>query len=82
MSLQKRLDAIKKGFTAQAPRESLDVMHRAVETLRASGIVDGVVAAGDRAPDFTLADTTDGQVTLSSLLSHGPLWITFYRGRW
>ena len=82
MSLQKRLDAIKKGFTAQAPQEVLAVMHRAVESLRASGIVDGVVAAGDRAPDFTLADTTGRPVALSSFLSHGPLWITFYRGRW
>lgn len=82
MSLQERLDAISSGFAAQAPQEVLDVMHRAVEDLRSSGILEGVMDVGDRAPEFALADTTGGQVSLSALLERGPLWITFYRGRW
>jgi hypothetical protein len=82
MKLQDKLDAIKKGFQEQAPREVLDIMHRAVEDLKKSGILDQTVKVGDKAPDFTLNNTTGQAVTLSQLLAKGPLVVGFYRGRW
>jgi hypothetical protein len=34
-------------------------MHRATEELRSSGIMDNILKAGDRAPDFILPDYRD-----------------------
>ncbi len=82
MKLQDKLDDIKKGFQEQAPREALDIMHRAVEDLNNSGILDQTVKVGDKAPDFTLNNTKGQAVTLSQLLAKGPLVLGFYRGRW
>jgi peroxiredoxin Q/BCP len=33
---------------------------------------------GDKAPDFTLSDTTGGKVTLSSMLEKGPVIVAFF----
>ncbi len=82
MKLQDKLDDIKKGFQEQAPREALDIMHRAVEDLNNSGILDQTVKVGDKAPEFTLNNTKGQTVTLSQLLAKGPLVLGFYRGRW
>ena len=37
-----------------------------------------MLAVGDRAPEFTLADDENHDVPLSSLLNHGPLILYFY----
>jgi peroxiredoxin len=39
-------------------------------------------AAGDLAPDFTLADSTGAMVTLGQLVADAPCVIVFYRGHW
>lgn len=82
MSLQKRLDAIRRSFEAEAPEEVLSVMHRAADDVRASGILDRVIGVGDMAPGFELTATSGQQVTLGDLLARGPLVLGFYRGRW
>ena len=40
------------------------------------------LATGEAAPDFTLANHTGEQVTLSQTLSAGPVLLLFYRGYW
>ena len=82
MSLQDKLDEIKKGFESSAPSEALTVMHRATEDLRNSGIMDHVLKVGDTAPGFTLPDEQGQMVSSSELLSKGPLVVSFYRGVW
>ena len=82
MSLQKKLDEVKKEFESSAPAEALTVMHRATEDLRNSGIMDRVLKAGDAAPGFTLPDVQGQMVSSSELLSKGPLVFSFYRGVW
>jgi peroxiredoxin len=57
-------------------------MHRATEDLKNSGIMDHVVKVGDKAPDFTLKNTADQDVSLYTLLGDGPVVLTFYRGKW
>jgi peroxiredoxin len=52
-----------------------------VSSIEESGIAAGL-SVGDVAPDFTLADATGRAVTLSKLLSEGPVVLTFYRGEW
>ena len=82
MSLQEQLDAYKAEFTKKVPAEKLGIMHRATEDLRRSGILERVVKAGDRAPDFVLPNWRGGNVDSAPLLRQGPLVVTFYRGVW
>jgi hypothetical protein len=87
MSLQQRLDAFKASFESgappyNAPRERIEIMHRATEALRRSGLAERALKVGDLAPAFEL-DNQDGQLVRSvDLLAHGPLVITFFRGHW
>jgi hypothetical protein len=82
MSLQEKLDEVKKGVESSAPGEALTVMHRATEDLRKSGIMDRVLKAGDSAPGFTLPDVEGLMISSSESLSKGPLVVSFYRGVW
>lgn len=82
MSLEEKLNAIKKASKDKIPAEAAEVMQRATEDLRDSGILDGVLGVGDEAPDFELPNT-DGQVVSSrQLRAGGPLVVSFYRGVW
>ncbi len=82
MSLQDKLDEVKKGFESSAPAEALTIMHRATEDLRNSGIMNRVLKAGESAPGFMLPDVQGQMVSSSDLLSKGPLVVSFYRGVW
>ncbi len=82
MGLQDKLDAYKKGMVQKAPKEALDIMHRATEDLRNSAIMEGVVKVGDAAPEFELQDATGKRIRLKDLLPEGPLVLSFYRGKW
>jgi hypothetical protein len=82
MSLQEKLDAYKAEFKKKVPPEKVAIMTRATEDLRRSGILERVLKAGDRAPDFALPDWRGGNVNSSELLRQGPLVVTFYRGVW
>lgn len=82
MSLQDRLDRIREGAKDRIPADALEIMHECTEELRTSGILDGVVGAGDPAPDFALPDT-DGDVhRLAELVADGPVVLSFFRGHW
>lgn len=82
MSLQEKLDQIRASMAARIPADLQEVMHRAVEDLRSSGIGDRLLKVGETAPDFDLADTTGQPVRSADLLARGPLVVTFYRGFW
>ena len=57
-------------------------MHRATDDLRASGIMDRVLKAGDRMPLFDLENTRGESVSSADLLAKGPLVVSFFRGKW
>ena len=82
MSLQEQLDALRAQSKTRIPGEAQVVMQRAIDELRASGIVSRVPKVGDRAPDFTLPNAAGQPVALRSLLARGPVVVSFYRGRW
>lgn len=82
MNLQQKLDAQKKKTEASAPKEVLDIMHRATENLVKSGIMDRIVKTGDKAPVFRLNDINGNTVNLKEKLLGGPVVLGFYRGRW
>ena len=82
MKLQKKLDTLKKGFESQAPKEVVEIMHRATDDLRDSGILEQAVKVGDPAPDFSLTNADGQEFRLKELLSQGPVVLSFYRGKW
>ena len=82
MKLQEKLDKLKEATAEKAPKEALDVMHRATEDLKNSGIMERTVKVGDRAPDFTLNDAYGKPLGLKNLLAEGPAVLSFFRGKW
>lgn len=82
MSLKEKLDTLKEGFESKAPKEALEIMHRATEDLKNSGIMDHIKTVGDKAPDFTLKNTENRDMTLYTILENKPVILAFYRGNW
>ena len=82
MGLQEKLDALREGFEKMAPQDAVKIMHRATDDLRNSGILEQTVKVGDKAPEFSLRNAAGREISLSALLSDGPLVLSFYRGRW
>jgi len=82
MSLKDELKSLREKAEAKRPPEIVAAMHRAVDELRASGAPARVLKVGDRAPHFALPDGDERIVDSAALLAHGPLAVTFYRGRW
>ena len=82
MGLQEKLNAYKEGMVKKAPKEALEIMHRATEDLRNSKIMEGVVNVGDPAPEFELQNVAGELIRLKDLITGGPLVLSFYRGKW
>ena len=82
MTLQEKLDAIREQSKTRVPPEARAVMLKAVDDLRASGIMHGIPKADSPAPAFTLPNASGQPVSLASLRARGPVVLSFYRGRW
>jgi len=82
MTLQDKLDAFKAQFKEQVPAEAFDAFGRSTQELIDSGQAERALQAGDQAPDFTLTDSDQNDISLNSLLSNGPVVLSFYRGVW
>ena len=65
MKLRERMDAFKKDFEDRAPKQAFEIMHRATEELRSTGILDRTVNVGDKAPKFTLKNTKGQEISLA-----------------
>ena len=81
-TLAEQLDSFKAGLATQAPPEVLAAFDRETTSLVAPGIAANSLKQGAQAPDFTLPSVDGTHVTLSALLTHGPVVLTFYRGDW
>jgi hypothetical protein len=87
MGLQNKLNDFKAKVESGAPpfnikKEAVEIMHRATDELRATGILQSVLRAGDKAPDFSLPNTEGNVVSLKNILAKGNLVLSFYRGVW
>ncbi len=80
--LQDQLDEITANTRNLVQPERLAINERAVEDLFATGIEQRILPVGEKAPEFTLRDSTGRIVKSSDLLALGPLIISFFRGRW
>jgi hypothetical protein len=81
-SLGQKLDALREGAKQRVPAEVREIMKRAIDELRDSGIAASVLQAGDTIPPFELPNVEADLVSSDDLLQRGPLIITFYRGVW
>jgi hypothetical protein len=82
MSLQEALQEFKNGVVARLPAEDVALMDKATEDLIRSGIAVRAKKVGEKAPDFTLPNTSGEMVKLFALLARGSVVVTFYRGTW
>ncbi len=82
MTLKEKIDAYKEGFKAKAPKEAQDLMRRAIEDLQNSPQMLNTIKVGALAPDFTLKNSRNTDVALTTLLDRGPVVLSWYRGRW
>ena len=81
-NLQDSLDKLKERIEGSMPAESVAIMHQATKNLEDTGIANGILKKGDKAPKFILKNHKGETVLSSELLKKGPLVITFYRGLW
>jgi signal transduction histidine kinase len=80
--LQHQIDEFNAQARSQLPADLLQDLTRPIAQLIQSGTAEQALTEGAPAPDFTLPDAFGHPVTLSRLLQHGPVVITFYRGAW
>lgn len=80
MVLREKLDSFRANFESdQDLKSSLD---NEAFRVKNTGIEEQALKAGQRAPEFELADMAGNQVTLTQLCADGPLVLIFYRGLW
>ena len=82
MSLRQDLKASNDAGRARIDADTLAVMDRATDAVRASGLADSALTVGDAAPTFSLPNASGETVALSDVLASGPVILTFYRGGW
>jgi hypothetical protein len=82
MALEDTLRGIREASAKRVPPDKAEIMHRATEDLRASGIMERVIKVGDKLPPFALPNAYGQDVRSADLLAKGPLVLTFFRGAW
>ena len=82
MSLEEKLAGIRAAGAARIPEDKRAIMGKATQDLRDSGIMDGVIKAGDTLPAFSLTNANGETVTSAGLLANGAVVLTVFRGHW
>jgi peroxiredoxin len=82
VTLKQELDARRAKSAQNAPPERSAAFQRGVDQLIADGIADRAVKEGDIAPDFSLPNAREDQISLYACLARGPVVLAFYRGGW
>ncbi len=82
MNLQEKLNALKANFEKQAPQEALEIMHKATDDLRKSGILERVLQVGETMPEFELENAEVNRIRSKDILANKLMVLSFYRGKW
>jgi peroxiredoxin len=80
--LKDAIDAYNAAKKEKMPAETLATMARSTEELKASGIEDRALRAGDTMPDFELPNQHGERRRLSDYLADSPVVLNVYRGGW
>ena len=81
-TIREQAEQLKAESAVRLPADVLETFARDQAALRAGGRPADAVSVGDILDEFTLPDATDRSVSLSELVSDGPVVIVFYRGGW
>ncbi len=81
-TLSQTLKRIREAGAAKRDPSINRTLRCGVTDLEDSGILDGVVKAGDQAPLFARPNLEHETVRLARVLRGGPAVISFFRGRW
>lgn len=82
MNLQDKLNKLKANFEKQAPKEALEILHKATDDLRKSGILKRTLKVGDTIPHFELENTEGNRIRSRNILAKKRIALNFYRGKW
>jgi peroxiredoxin len=84
LELQRKLDALTDALISggKIPAPIVSQLMEGIQDQLASGRAERALKAGDSAPPFSLTDHTGALVSSASLLSRGPVVLSFYRGVW
>jgi hypothetical protein len=82
MSLQEKLNEMKKETIATKPPEIIGPLLEETGKLINTGIADKAIQVGEALPEFSLPDVQGNLVSSKVLLEKGPLAVSFYRGVW
>src|SRR6266581_9315692 len=80
--LQQQIDEFIAEGASWLPAGLLQDLLSPIGQLIKSGAAERAFKEGEQAPDFTLPDSRGNVVTLSQLLTQGPVVMTFFRGQW
>src|SRR6266571_8601803 len=80
--LQQQIDEFIAEGASRLPAGLLQDLLSPIGQLINSGAAELAFKEGAQAPDFTLPDARGNAVTLSHLLTQGPVVMTFFRGQW
>ena len=78
----KELEELSREVRSTASPERLRANAQTISDLVANGLSASALREGNVAPDFSLPDVRGHLVALKTLLDHGPVVISFYRGGW
>ena len=81
-TLAQTLKRIREAGAARRDPAITSILVRGTADLKASGIVDGAVQAGDSVPLFARPNLSHDTVRLGRVLRRGPAVVSFFRGRW
>ena len=81
-ALQDTIGVFKKEMLGMIPAEVLKTMDQAMIDLKATGIEDRALKAGDMMVDFELPNQHGEQRRLSTYLAESPVVLNVYRGGW
>jgi hypothetical protein len=73
---------MKEESRGKMPEETLQIMARALEQLKATGQLQKALGVGANMPEFSLEDSRGATFRSQDLLKQGPLVVNFYRGNW
>jgi hypothetical protein len=80
-NLNEKLEQMSAKLTKKLPEEFLSTTAKAIQKLVNKESIQGLPLGG-QAPGFTLPDATGKNVSLSDILGHGSIVLSFYRGSW
>ena len=81
-SYQENLIELNKQLQGMLPTNVLDTFDKEANEMQKTYQSILKVKAGDKAPEFSLPNALNKEVTLNSLLQKGKVVLVFYRGNW